>query len=1124
MLASDATPGFCGYDPDIAQARNAIQQSLPARVLVLGQSVEDLGDRWGEVRFCATDEADLPEGYYWFDHVLATTDFLIVSRGTPPMSPDRIPVEQFLDHPDHHLRAVKAWFEHYWQRSHPVPPARFPVGTAVVVRGSGLDGAVKRRTWRNGCWFYIVRVSGSTKTIPEHDLEAPNEDDDPLGWLQDDPAPASRFAATLTRAKLAGSFTDTLFSFQATRTLFRPYQFRPVIKLLETGRLRLLVADEVGLGKTIEAGLLWTELEARRQADRVLVLTPSGLVEKWRREMEERFGFELKELDGPGLDEYSRRLSADTLPSRHHHICSIERLRAWKGLDQFNDLRPQFDLVIVDEAHVFRNAETKSHALGGLISYWADALVFLSATPLNLRNEDLFNLLDLLVPGEFEDKYILEEQLRPTAVLQRVAASLFDPDVDNVQRLRWLQALTVMPFGPSVMNRPEFSRLNDLLTDEGLPGARQIVEVKRLVRDLHALSATVTRTRKVEVQEDKAVRQPSHEVVTWTQSEADFYAAYYEWCAERALHADMPIGFAMQMPLRLGSTCLQVAKRQVLEWHRSGAWEAVDDADASSDHYARGAQLPAVPASAELVRCAEDLGDVDTKLDVFLRIMTDMLRQRRRTLVFTFSKPTLAYLRHALEPFCRVAVLHGGIPKPERLRVMQAFRAGDYDVVLANRVASEGLDFEFCSAVVNYDLPWNPMEVEQRIGRLDRIGQQEAKILIINFHTPGTIDSDILHRVMDRIGVFEGSIGELEPIVQSKIEELQRTFCDFRLTAAQRRYRGEEILAAIEEKGQTKTEIEDAGKYLLSSDSAEIEGLEARLLESGRYVGQSELALLVDDWARSSGATPPKRLRDGTLLTLQGNPVMADQVDDLSRTGERSRAETSRLSSELRSESDVHVALDQELSRTSGIPLLTANHPLIRAALRTPGHRRARFTSLRLRDNRLPVGHYVVLMATAGWKGVRPGHELWTQCVDVDSRRRGPSEVADFVLASLADASLKNAPSSGPDRLARAVEQATGLLLDRLSAEQGRRTLENEALLEVRRVSLQEVSERKQRQIQQRIETMRPHDKETILRMHGGQLRNERERLKTSLRTLESASDCSMSLEHIAICEVFVGA
>jgi superfamily II DNA/RNA helicase len=106
-------------------------------------------------------------------------------------------------------------------------------------------------------------------------------------------------------------------------------------------------------------------------------------------------------------------------------------------------------------------------------------------------------------------------------------------------------------------------------------------------------------------------------------------------------------------------------------------------------------------------------------------------------LLFSFSRPTLAYLYERLSPTMRVAVMHGGIHKDERTELIARFRRGEFDVLLASRVASEGLDFEFCSAVVNYDLPWNPMEVEQRIGRIDRFGQTEDKVLILNFHTPG---------------------------------------------------------------------------------------------------------------------------------------------------------------------------------------------------------------------------------------------------------------------------------------------------------------------------------------------------------------------------------------------------
>ena len=189
--------------------------------------------------------------------------------------------------------------------------------------------------------------------------------DDASTWVQGRPESTRRFAATLTRAKLDGHFTDTVFSFRATRTIFRPYQFKPVLKLLDTGTLRLLIADEVGLGKTIEAGLVWTEMEARRQADRVLVVCPSSLVAKWKREMEERFGFDCSSSSTtPGLADLLDRLETDRVPRRAAYICSIERLRMWEGIERATELGLQFDLSIVDEAHAFRNSDTRSYELG----------------------------------------------------------------------------------------------------------------------------------------------------------------------------------------------------------------------------------------------------------------------------------------------------------------------------------------------------------------------------------------------------------------------------------------------------------------------------------------------------------------------------------------------------------------------------------------------------------------------------------------------------------------------------------------------------------------------------------------------------------------------------------------
>ncbi|MDP7400237.1 MAG: SNF2-related protein, partial [Lentisphaeria bacterium] len=156
----------------------------------------------------------------------------------------------------------------------------------VVTDPGGQDAQVVRRRLdaEGGVWRYSIRVGGKVVQVLEPGIAPPPESGDPHDWIQEPSEPARRIAATLTRAKLREQLTDTVYSFRATRTIFRPYQFRPVMKLLRTGRHRLLIADEVGLGKTIEAGLIWTEFDARGQADRVLVVCPSMLVPKWIRE------------------------------------------------------------------------------------------------------------------------------------------------------------------------------------------------------------------------------------------------------------------------------------------------------------------------------------------------------------------------------------------------------------------------------------------------------------------------------------------------------------------------------------------------------------------------------------------------------------------------------------------------------------------------------------------------------------------------------------------------------------------------------------------------------------------------------------------------------------------------
>ncbi len=1097
--------GYLRYHPVVGDVDREIAAAQPDRLLVIGERVPDSVPVAAAVRRRCPDKVQLPIGVYVFDDG-ARVEVMVVTEGSAPAVPDKIDwmVES------HPLLSAYDWMGAWWDDAVNIAPPLFEVNSSVFTRGAGQEAVVRARDYDRGQWWYRIRVDERTVTVAEHDLQPPEIDDDPYEWIARSPAHADRFAATLTRAKLREQLTDTVYSFRATKTIFRAYQFRPVIRLLETGQLRLLIADEVGLGKTIEAGLVWTELDARRQADRVLVVCPSMLVPKWRAEMRERFDYELQDLDRSRLDEMLERIDEDRMPSRFAGACSLERLRVWSGLEDLAELAPRFDLVIVDEAHAFRNSQTKSHALGALLSDWADALIFLSATPLNLGNEDLFSLLQLLAPGEFDNRFVLEQRLEPNAVLHALSASFFDVDVTNAERLRRLRAVDSLDFGRAVIVRPEYRELEALLKSETLL-APQIAQAKRLIGQLHALSAVVTRTRKVEVQERKAVREAVPIPVEWTDPEAEFYAAFERWQIDRARALQLPVGFVTQMPLRLASTCLPAARDRVLNWRDELGDE---DLDATDDDVSWDISRP----PAELLELAHCLGEVDTKFDAFLGHLRPVVESGRRVLVFTFSRRALAYLSERLSIDFRIAVMHGGVGRETRHDIMRRFRDHDFDVLLASRVASEGLDFEFCSAIVNYDLPWNPMEVEQRIGRVDRFGQEEDKVLILNFHTPGTIETDIVERVHQRIGVFTDSIGELEPILQSQMGELRRAMFDFSLTDSERERRLNEMLTAIEEQRLAIDDVEAAASFLSSTDTAEIDGFEEDLLESGRYVGQLELVHLLRDWVSGSPGAHCEMSSGGTHLTFRGTAAMELHLRGVESAGERSRTEIDQLAKAMLDERDLVLCLDPEHARKTGQHLLCAINPLVRAALRVPGSTQARFAHIGVKSNTVTPGSYLVLLAVARWVGLRPSVEFWTAAVDLDAGGLTNKNVGSTVLAALAESQIEERDARIDVDLNASLREAERVLRKRHEEESRRRQTMNTALVESRRISLRETHARKVAQIERRIETLTERGSTGVIHLQEAQRSNQDRLLREAEERLEQSLHGRMDVEMIAVC------
>jgi superfamily II DNA or RNA helicase len=1105
-----------GYHPLHEDLSQVAGLATVGRILILGPDVPDIASETRGTRYLPTPQVQLPRGIYWFASQ-GVVDLLVVTEGAPSAPGEFLDRSLLSD--THALVNAAAWHDSLWNDALEVVPPSFDVGDEVIVVASGQDSVVRRRGFTSGSWLYEIRLEGRLQNLAENQLAPFPDDDDPLMWIAGPPAPVPRFAATLTRAKLEGSFTDTVFSFRATRTLFRPYQFKPVIKLLQTGKSRLLIADEVGLGKTIEAGLIWTELEARRSADRVLIVCPSNLVAKWRSEMDERFNFSLQELDGRAMADFEERARTGRLPRRGAYIGSLERLRRWEALEELTGVIPQFDLVVFDEAHQLRNVGNRSNAFGAVMSELADTMVFLSATPLNLRSEDLFNLLDLLSPGEFGDALALDEQLEPNAVLHQVTETLAHPDWTTQRRLALLDTVDDSVFGRLLDQRPEMEFLREILAVEPLT-AGEIVRAKRYLADLNALSAVVTRTRKVEVDESKAIREPRLLEVAWSPAESHFYREYYKWCRARADAAGTPIGFAMQMPLRLASACLPAAGRAVLEWTPLD----FDPIDEDSEPSRKTASALVAPHP-ELVKAAGELKGIDTKLEALVPNIKDLVEAGRQCLLFTFSRPTLEYLSQHLSGIARVAVLHGGVSKDARQRILSDFRQGAYDVVLANRVASEGLDFEFCSVVINYDLPWNPMEVEQRIGRIDRIGQVAEKVIVVNFYNDETIDQRILLKVLERIGVFERSIGALEPIIQSTLTDLEQTFFDFSLSDEQREAKALQVLEAVEAQSAGIEDLSSAASFLLVSNDVDVSGMEEELLRTGRYVGQTELTHLLDDWCQTAGAPGVKVAKNGRTMTLRGNDAMAQQLQGLVSRGHRSSLETQEFISMLQSELEINLILDQEVARTGGGNLLTATHPLVLTALSVPGFQNSRFSTIRVTSSESgpPAGRYLVQLGVAQWTGVRPGREIWGAAVSSDGQE-APAGVVDALLSQLASGGLMTGGSATSSlSTAENLMRTTQLLGRRQISEAALRERESAALLASRRTSLTILHERKIQAIGSRIETASQRERSRVIPLFHAQRRRAEDKFRQTMTELELGKLPWLKFQPLAVCELEIG-
>ncbi|MEZ5941141.1 MAG: helicase-related protein [Planctomycetaceae bacterium] len=795
---------------------------------------------------------------------------------------------------------------------------------------------------------------------------------------------AERCRAMLTARYINHPGTSTLYSLNAARISFIPYQFRPVLRFIRADRPRLLIADGVGVGKTIEAGLILRELQARQDVNSVMIICPRPLIteKKWWSEMR-RFDQTFEHFDGPLLRHCISECNLDgEWPYNHrfgiipYSVFNEQVLLGTQNGDKANkpclvdlDPPPRFDLVIVDEAHRISNPDTYGHQVVRYFCDNAEAVVFLTATPLQLGSNDLFTLLQLLRPDVVIDRDSFEHMSEPNPMINaavnhaRSAVSDWQPKVlQNVieaEQTAWGRKM--------LSGNPEVRDLKQQLGQTELSDYERVNIINRL-ESLHTFSGIINRTRRRDIG-NFTIRRPKTVRIDFTEEQRRLHNALLTVQAEifADLHGATNVKFMMTTIRRQAASCLFGLApfiKDILSRYVSD--EELSQVDLESLEVDPAELKTIAERIKAVVQMAEHLAPKDPKFDAALAIVKEKQRDssNHRVILFSSFRHTLSYLNDGFRAAgIRVGMIHGGVPDDERtaLRKRFEFEKGvpdALDVLLFSEVGCEGLDYQFCNCMVNYDLPWNPMRVEQRIGRIDRVGQKSEFVTIYNLVTPGTVDADIYDRCLLRIGIFEQALGASEEILGKITDDIQAIAIDPTLSADERQLKLQQLADNEIRVLQEQEKLEEQQLQLFGIDLPTRQRIVEEVENASSYwLTPKAMQNLLIRYLESLGDAGAI-LGDGPLKTLRTNRVLRDQML-VDAKGLAGKSGYQREWERWLKGGDPHLAVtfDGECANENRkAQLLTPIHPMVRQAAKALDCSESVEIHLSIRSENLPVG------------------------------------------------------------------------------------------------------------------------------------------------------------------------
>jgi len=814
--------------------------------------------------------------------------------------------------------------------------------------------------------------------------------------------PNPEFQARLTASRLSHPLTDNLYALYAARIKHIPFQFKPMLKVIRSDRPRILIADEVGVGKTIEAGLIMKELETRQELRNVMVLCPKALVLKWQDEMR-RFDEDFRIMSPETLRYTLRETDLDGIwpPQYSRIITNLELLRIEKYMYGTTgrtprpgmmalEPPPKFDLLIVDEAHHLRNPGTKSFELARYLCEISEAVLFLTATPVHIGSVNLYNLLSLLRPDQFPDRNVFDEMVEPNKFITQAMRSVRyyhdDPNWKETAA-ETLKQINTTTWGRRVIAQdPVYQDSLELLQIPEEMENYKRVRLLRELEDLHSLAHIVNRTRRRDIGKF-TLREPHTVSTEFTEGQKSFYSTLINF-RQQVLSQEYESGVVKLITdtlQRQAASCIPGLLPYLDAFISSGTFSGKALTDAPElDEVEEEIPDYVQELTQELRDQAAQLTDDDPKLENLNAIIDQTLQRDGpgKVLLFSFFLHTLRYLEsQLLARGLRVGLVTGKVNHEDREILRDRFRLPRenpeaIDVLLSSEVGCEGLDYEFCDCLVNYDIPWNPMRIEQRIGRIDRFGQKAKKVLIFNFITPGTVEDRIFFRCFERLGIFKETLGDMEEVLGDLVADLTKIALDPDLTFEQAvesaQQEADNVIRLVNE--ERKLEEESEGSVSLGkSFTKEVDAL----IKDNKYVAPVEIQQMVDQFVRSpdlEGDISPVDKKPGVYwlrMRQESREQLYQMVDD--RTDYQFlRTKFARWLRDNNPRLEITFSQEAAIEHRE-VSFITPIHPLAKLAVGYWVRKNDPLVSnLLIRDNTIAPGSYVFICDLWESIGVKP--------------------------------------------------------------------------------------------------------------------------------------------------------